>query len=115
MATILGARAVSLEKEIGSLEAGKRADLIAVSLDQPHAAPMYDVYSQLVYALKASDVGDVMVNGRWIVRERRSLTLDWPAIAAKAGEFAPGSRPASGGRRSTRPRAGSAFGSPCRP
>jgi 5-methylthioadenosine/S-adenosylhomocysteine deaminase len=87
MATILGARAVSLEKEIGSLEAGKRADLITVSLDQPHAVPMYDVYSQLVYALKASDVADVMVNGRWIVRDRRSLTLDWPAIAAKAGEF----------------------------
>jgi 5-methylthioadenosine/S-adenosylhomocysteine deaminase len=87
MATILGARAVSLEKEIGSLEAGKRADLITVSLDQPHAAPMYEVYSQLVYALKASDVADVMVIGRWVVRNRRPLTLDWPAIAAKAGEF----------------------------
>jgi 5-methylthioadenosine/S-adenosylhomocysteine deaminase len=87
MATILGARAVSLDREIGSLEAGKRADLITVSLDRPHAVPMYDVYSQLVYALKGSDVADVMVNGRWIVRDRRPLTLDWPAIRAKTAEF----------------------------
>ncbi|MCX6636587.1 MAG: amidohydrolase, partial [Acidobacteria bacterium] len=87
MATILGAKAVFLDKEIGSLEVGKRADLITVSIDQPHAVPMYDVYSQLVYALKASDVRDVMVNGRLIVRDRRSLTLDQAAILAKAGEF----------------------------
>lgn len=87
MATILGAKAVFLDKEIGSLETGKRADLITVSIDQPHAVPMYDVYSQLVYALKASDVRDVMVNGRLIVRGRRSLTLNPAAILAKAGEF----------------------------
>jgi len=87
MATILGAKAVFLDQEIGSLEAGKRADLITVSIDQPHAVPMYDVYSQLVYAIKASDVRDVMVNGKLIVREGRSLTLDQAAILAKAGEF----------------------------
>jgi 5-methylthioadenosine/S-adenosylhomocysteine deaminase len=87
MATILGAKAVFLDQEIGSLEAGKRADLITVSIDQPHAVPMYDVYSQLVYALKASDVRDVMVNGRLIVRDRRPLTLNQAAILAKAGEF----------------------------
>ena len=87
MATILGAKAVFLDQEIGSLETGKRADLITVSIDQPHAVPMYDVYSQLVYALKASDVRDVMVNGRLIVREGRPLTLDQAAILAKAGEF----------------------------
>ena len=56
---------------IGSIETGKRADLIAIRLDAPHAVPMYDVYSQLVYALKASDVRDVMVNGRVIVRDRK--------------------------------------------
>lgn len=87
MATILGAKAVFLDKEIGSLETGKRADLITVAIDQPHAVPMYDVYSQLVYALKSSDVRDVMVNGRLIVRERRSLTLDQTAILAKAEEY----------------------------
>ncbi len=87
MATILGARALGMEKEIGSIEAGKRADLITVRLDAPHAVPLYNVYSQLVYALKGSDVGDVMVNGRLIVRDRRSLTLDAAAVIAKAEEY----------------------------
>src|SRR5437660_2022052 len=53
MATIRGARALGMEKEIGSLEAGKRADLIMVRTDRPHAAPLYDAVSQMVYALKA--------------------------------------------------------------
>jgi 5-methylthioadenosine/S-adenosylhomocysteine deaminase len=57
MATIDGARALHLEKEIGSLEKGKKADLILISLDEPNAVPMYDVYAQLAYALKASDAG----------------------------------------------------------
>jgi len=87
MATILGARALGLEKEIGSLEAGKRADLITVRLDAPHAVPLFNVYSQLVYALKASDVTDVMVNGRPIVRDRQALTLDTRAVLAKAAEY----------------------------
>jgi 5-methylthioadenosine/S-adenosylhomocysteine deaminase len=87
MATILGARALGLENEVGSIEAGKRADLITIRLDQPHAAPMYEIVSQLVYALKGSDVADVMVNGRWIVRDRRSLTLDAKLVLSKAEEF----------------------------
>ena len=56
MATIGGARAIGLDHEIGSLEAGKRADLILVRMDGPHQTPLYNVYSQLVYATKASDV-----------------------------------------------------------
>ncbi len=88
MATITGARVLGLEKEIGSLEAGKRADLIALRLDRPHAVPLYDVYSQLVYALKGSDVEHVMVNGRMIVRARRMLTLDEARVLAKAREYA---------------------------
>lgn len=87
MATILGARALGLDKEIGSLEAGKRADLITVSLEAPHAVPLFNVYSQLVYALKASDVRDVMVNGRLVVRDRQPLTLDARQVLAKAAEF----------------------------
>src|SRR5262249_59918240 len=62
MATIRGARALGLEKEIGSLETGKRADAILVRIDRPHGVPLYDAVSQIVYALKASDVRDVMVN-----------------------------------------------------
>src|SRR3981189_3447098 len=57
MATIEGARALHMEKEIGSLEAGKKADLVLIGLDAPNAVPMYDVYAQLAYALKGSDVG----------------------------------------------------------
>ncbi|MDQ1474749.1 MAG: 5-methylthioadenosine/S-adenosylhomocysteine deaminase [Bryobacterales bacterium] len=87
MATMGGARVLGLEKEIGSLETGKRADLITIDLDAPNAVPMYDVYSQLVYALKGSNVLDVVVNGREIVRDRRVLTLDQPAVIAKAREY----------------------------
>jgi 5-methylthioadenosine/S-adenosylhomocysteine deaminase len=87
MATIIGARVAGLDKEIGSLETGKRADLITLRLDRPHAVPLYNVYSQIVYALKGSDVEDVVVNGKPIVRAGRSLTLDQILIMAKAKEY----------------------------
>ncbi len=87
MATIQGARVAGLEKEIGSLETGKRADLITVRLDRPHAVPLYNVYSQIVYALKGSDVEDVSVNGKPIVRDGRSLTLDPALVLSKAKEY----------------------------
>jgi 5-methylthioadenosine/S-adenosylhomocysteine deaminase len=87
MATILGARVTGLDKEIGSLEIGKRADLITVRLDRPNAVPLYNVYSQIVYALKGSDVEDVTVNGKPIVRAGRSLTLDSAQIIIKAREY----------------------------
>jgi 5-methylthioadenosine/S-adenosylhomocysteine deaminase len=87
MATINGARALGMQDQIGSLEAGKLADIISVRLDAPRATPMYDVYAQLVYALKGSDVSDVMVNGRMIVRNRVMRTLNARAILAKAAEY----------------------------
>jgi 5-methylthioadenosine/S-adenosylhomocysteine deaminase len=87
MATIRGARALGMEKEIGSIEPAKRADLITVRLERPHAVPLYDVYSQMVYALKGSDVRDVMVNGRVVVRDAQVLTLDAKQVIAKAEEF----------------------------
>jgi Cytosine deaminase and related metal-dependent hydrolases len=87
MATVLGARAVGMEKEIGSLEPGKRADFATVRIDRPHALPIYDPYSQLVYTLKASDVEDVFVNGVPILRGRRPLRLDPEAIYQKTLEF----------------------------
>ena len=87
MATITGARALHMDKLIGSLEKNKRADMITISLAGAHAVPLYNVYSQLVYALKGSDVTDVMVNGRLIVRDRRMLTLDARPIELKAGEY----------------------------
>jgi 5-methylthioadenosine/S-adenosylhomocysteine deaminase len=87
MATIRGARALGMEKQIGSLEPGKRADLISIRLDRPNAVPLYNVYSQMVYALKGSDVEDVMVNGKLLVKDARSQTLDAAAIEAKALEY----------------------------
>jgi 5-methylthioadenosine/S-adenosylhomocysteine deaminase len=88
MATSLGARAIHMEKEIGSLEAGKKADLIILDLDAPHAVPLYNLYSQIVYALKASDVRTVVIAGRTVMENRRVLTLDEPAIRAKARDYA---------------------------
>jgi 5-methylthioadenosine/S-adenosylhomocysteine deaminase len=87
MATITGARALGLDKMIGSIEKGKRADLIQVRLDSPRAAPMYNVYSHLAYTLKGSDVADVMVNGKVIVRDRKMLTLDAKTVMTKADEY----------------------------
>jgi 5-methylthioadenosine/S-adenosylhomocysteine deaminase len=87
MATINGARALHLEKIIGSLETGKKADLILVDIGAPHATPMYDVYSELVYALKASDVRTVVIAGNIVMRDRRMLTLDEKEILAKAEEY----------------------------
>jgi 5-methylthioadenosine/S-adenosylhomocysteine deaminase len=87
MATIRGARALGMDREIGSLEPGKRADVISVQLSEPHAAPLYGIVSQLVYALKGSDVRDAMVNGRLVVRDRQVLTLDRRLVLSKAREF----------------------------
>lgn len=87
LATLTGARALGMQDQIGSLEAGKLADIISVRIDAPRATPMYDVYAQLVYALKGSDVSDVMVNGRMIVRNRVMTTLDARGIRAKAEEY----------------------------
>ena len=87
MATIDGARALHLEKEIGSLEAGKKADLALISLDEPNAVPMYDIYAQIAYSLKGSDVETVVIGGRVVMLDRKLLTLDEPKILEKAREY----------------------------
>jgi 5-methylthioadenosine/S-adenosylhomocysteine deaminase len=87
MATIEGAKALHMEKEIGSLEIGKKADIILISLDEPNAVPMYDVYAQLAYALKGSDVETVVIAGRIVMRDHKLLTLNEPEILAKAREY----------------------------
>jgi 5-methylthioadenosine/S-adenosylhomocysteine deaminase len=87
MATIDGAKALHMEKEIGSLEAGKKADIILLALDQPNAVPMYDPYAQLAYALKGSDVQTVIIGGRVVMRDRRLLTVDEDAVIKKAREY----------------------------
>jgi len=87
MATIEGARALHLEKQIGSLEPGKKADLIIVDVNAPHATPMYNVYSEIVFALKATDVRTVVIAGRVIMEERKMLTLNEDEILQKAKEY----------------------------
>ncbi|MGB9202612.1 MAG: amidohydrolase family protein, partial [Terriglobales bacterium] len=82
-----GARALHMEKEIGSLEKGKKADLILIGLDEPNAVPMYDVYAQIAYSLKASDVETVMIGGRVVMRDRKLLTVNEQEAMAKAREY----------------------------
>lgn len=93
MATIEGARALNLDWLIGSLEPGKRADIAVVDLQGPHLTPRFalgpgNIYSQLVYAAKASDVRHVLVNGRFLMRERQLLTVDEAAVLAEAQRIA---------------------------
>jgi 5-methylthioadenosine/S-adenosylhomocysteine deaminase len=81
MATRFGASALHMDHLTGSLEPGKRADLIVVDIDTLHNAPAFGrdpnaIYAQIVYAAKSTDVVDVMCNGRWLMRDRRLLTLD---------------------------------------
>jgi len=87
MATIEGARALHMEKHIGSLEAGKKADLIVLNLNAPNAVPVYDVYSQIVYALKASEIETVVVGGKTLLEDGKVLTVDEAKAIAKAKEY----------------------------
>ena len=83
MATRLGAQALGLEKQVGSLEPGKQADLIAVTLEAPHAVPLFNVISHLVYAAKACDVTHVWIGGRLVMEQRRVLTVQEAAVLAQ--------------------------------
>jgi 5-methylthioadenosine/S-adenosylhomocysteine deaminase len=87
MATLGGARAMGMEKEIGSLEAGKRADLILIETDSAHGQPLYNVYSHLVYSLKGADVATSIINGKVVMLNRKVLTLDENSVKNKAREF----------------------------
>ena len=84
LATIRGAEALHLEKEIGSLETGKRADLLIIERDSLNQIPLYNLYSDLVYATKASDVESVIINGRVVMQNRRLLTLNEVSIKREA-------------------------------
>ncbi len=87
MATRMGAAALGLEHEIGSLEAGKRADLILVRTDGLHQIPNHDPYSLLVYSTKACDVDTVIVDGRLVMAAGRVLTVDEAAVRERAAAY----------------------------
>ena len=93
MATRLGAQALHLGHLTGSLEAGKRADLILVDISPLHNSPSFkraadNAYAQIVYAGKSTDVSDVMVNGKWLMRDHQLLTLNEAELLVQAAEFA---------------------------
>ena len=102
MATLNGAKAMGLEGQIGSLEAGKKADFILIDMDKPHLTPAWDPVSTLVYAAHGSDVDTVVIDGKLVMQGRQVLSLDEHAVvqdarrrylevAARAG-LQPGSR-----------------------
>jgi 5-methylthioadenosine/S-adenosylhomocysteine deaminase len=93
MATRLGAQALHFGHLTGSLEPGKRADLILVEIDNLHNIPHFrrdpnGIYAQLVYAAKSTDVSDVMVNGRWLMRDRSLLTVEETDLKERAQDYA---------------------------
>jgi 5-methylthioadenosine/S-adenosylhomocysteine deaminase len=93
MATRLGARAMHLGEITGSLEPGKRADIIVIDLNQSHTTPRFTrdvnaIYSQLVYATKSTDVVDVMCDGKWLMRDRQLLTVNEADLHAHAQDVA---------------------------
>jgi 5-methylthioadenosine/S-adenosylhomocysteine deaminase len=88
MATIDGARVLGMERTIGSLEAGKRADLLVVSMASARQTPMYDPVSHLVYVTRGDDVTTTIVNGRVLMRDRKVLTLDARQVLADARAMA---------------------------
>ena len=96
MATLGGARALGMEREIGSLETGKRADLIVVGMRRARQTPRYDALSHLVYATHGDDVETTIVNGQVLMHERKMLTLDEAAVLREAEAFAAKVRAAVG-------------------
>jgi 5-methylthioadenosine/S-adenosylhomocysteine deaminase len=87
MATRWGAEALGLGDLTGSIEAGKAADIVIADLNEPHLVPVYDVYSQIVYSMRSSDVDTVLVNGKVVVDSGRLTTADETEIIQKAIEW----------------------------
>jgi 5-methylthioadenosine/S-adenosylhomocysteine deaminase len=87
MATLGGARVLGMEKEIGSLETGKKADVIVLELNRPHLQPVYNPVSHLVYSATGADVRDVIIDGKLVMKNRRLLTLDEEEILKRAKEW----------------------------
>ncbi len=88
MATIEGAKALGLENIVGSLEVGKRADLILVDFEKPHLTPTHDFYANLVYSARGSDVDTVIVDGKILMENRKVKTLNESEVMKKARETA---------------------------
>ena len=88
MATLEGAQVLGLDSKIGSLGSGKKADIIRIDPSAPRMQPIYDIYAALVFSAMATDVRDVMVGGRWIMRDRVVQTLERKRVLRDAGQIA---------------------------
>jgi len=88
LTTGLGARTLGLGDRIGTIAVGKQADLVVLDPNQPHLTPMYHPASHLVYAAAASDVRHVMIDGRWVVRDKELLTIDLDEVLFEANRIA---------------------------
>jgi len=88
MATMDGARALGIDEAAGSLEIGKKADLILIDVDKPHLTPMHDLYASLVYAARGSDVDTTIVDGKILMENRKVKTLDEDEVIEKGRETA---------------------------
>jgi 5-methylthioadenosine/S-adenosylhomocysteine deaminase len=86
MATLSGAKALGMADRIGSLEVGKKADVIVIETHKPHLTPMYNPYSHLVYAARGSDVSHCLINGKLVMENRKLLTLDLQKVLRDATE-----------------------------
>jgi 5-methylthioadenosine/S-adenosylhomocysteine deaminase len=84
MGTLGGARALGRPQHLGSLEAGKLADIIIVGMSKPRQQPLFDPVSQIVYASRGDDVETAIVNGRVLMRDRKVLTLDESKVLSEA-------------------------------
>ncbi len=83
LATIDGARALGMEHEIGSIEPNKKADLVFIKRNQVHSIPDENIYAKLIYATQAEDVKHVMIDGKWVMRDRQLLTIDEKMLLAQ--------------------------------
>jgi Cytosine deaminase and related metal-dependent hydrolases len=88
MATIEGAKVLGMEKITGSLEAGKKADIIIIGLNEPHLTPLYSEYSHLVYAMSGADVDTVLINGKIVMENRKLLTINETEVMQKVRKIA---------------------------
>jgi len=88
MATLGGARALGAEDQIGSLEVGKKADILILDMDQPHSHPVYNVYSLLVYSMRGSDVDTVLIDGKMVMKNKQLLNVNEKDVFAKVDKIA---------------------------
>ena len=88
MATCDGAKALGLDGLVGTLEAGKKADICIIDMDKPHLTPLYDEYSHLVYTVGGADVETVLINGKFVMKNRLLLTIDEEEVMQRVRSIA---------------------------